>query len=171
MRLNNNGFTLIEVLAVIVVIAVLGGIAIPNVLSSINTSKDKSLEIMISNIVTSSKSLYEEVEYGSGEKPIYQYSADGTKTSIQVTINDTVIETNLQTLVSNGFLEGTCKDSGNNSNCVKVLINPKTKDNIGKCEIKIKKMSSDSGKVSYTVVPNGSGSGCPDGYKESVHNG
>ena len=54
-RLNNKGFTLIEVLVVIAMIALIAGIAIPNVLSSINTSKSVSEKAMIENIKTASQ--------------------------------------------------------------------------------------------------------------------
>ena len=104
MKLNRKGFTLVEVLAVIVIIALLGGIAIPNILSTINTSKNVSEKSMIENIKTASQQLYEEVEF-TGD--IYQYQENGTITTTQITINNNSIETNLQTLVSNGFLSGT----------------------------------------------------------------
>ena len=108
MKLNNKGFTLIEILAVIVILSLLAGIAIPSVLSSINTSKDASYDIMISNIVTASGSLYEEIRYnGSG---LYKYNLDGTHTELIVLANDDSISINLQTLVSNGFLNGSNND-------------------------------------------------------------
>ena len=61
-KLNNKGFTLIEVLAVIAIIAVLGLIAVPNVLSSISTSKESSYKVIVGNIKTASVTLFEEVE-------------------------------------------------------------------------------------------------------------
>ena len=45
MNLNNKGFTLVEVLTVMVLITILGVIAVPNVLDTINNSKDKTLKV------------------------------------------------------------------------------------------------------------------------------
>ena len=44
MKLNSKGFTLVELLAVIVIIAILGIIAIPGVMSNINDSRDASYD-------------------------------------------------------------------------------------------------------------------------------
>jgi prepilin-type N-terminal cleavage/methylation domain-containing protein len=168
MKLNNKGFTLVEVLAIIVIISILGGIAIPSVLSSINNSKIALYNIMISNIVTASQALYEEIEYNK-ENTLYNYNGnDGTKTAEKIEIKNTAIETNLQTLVSNGFLEGTCQEN-NNNNCVKVLIDPKTKNNIGECGIIITKSNSNK-KISYIVTQDDSNTNanCPSTYKKEV---
>ena len=176
MKLNNRGFTLVEVLAVIIILAIIASIAIPNVLSTINSSKDRSYDIMIKNIITASKALYEEVEYG-GE--LHKYTIDDTQidnedetseTSETVSSSTTTdeeliieedtskiiitgesIKINLQTLVSNGFLSGTCYNN-EEENCKKVIINPKTGNDIGNCNIIIKKQKQqDSGKVTYSV--------------------
>lgn len=161
MKLNNKGFTLVEVLAVVAIIAIIGGIAIPGVLSVINTGKDASYNIMISNIVTASQSLYEEVEFGG---VLYQYDANG-KTTTKVTItSDNKLTTSLQTLVSNGFLSGV---NGNDSN-KQILLDPKTNNNIGSCKIVITKSMDDNGKVSYGVINNDSNSICPSEYKKEV---
>lgn len=166
MRINNKGFTLVEVLAVIVIIAILGFIAVPNVLSTINVGKNKSYDIMISNIVTASESLYQEVEYGGGE--LYKYGNDGITTYISIDENN--IEVNLQTLVSNGFLEGT------NNNCTtcsnkneKILLDPRTKEDIGSCNIKITKITKKTeNNVSYVVDNIDSNVKCPNTYKKEV---
>ena len=174
MKLNNKGFTLVEVLAVIAIIALLGAIAIPGVLSTINTSKESSYNIMISNIVTSSQSLYEEVSFGN---TIYRYNSTGI-TSDKVKIESNKITTNLQTLVSNGFLSGAgvedkknssedeegSSESGINSK----ILDPNTKEDIGSCEIVITKETTNN-KTKYTVAPaSNSDEKCPTEYKKEV---
>ena len=51
-KLNSKGFTLIEVLATVVLIAILGLVAVPNVLNTINKSKENSYKILIDDIKT-----------------------------------------------------------------------------------------------------------------------
>lgn len=128
MNLNNKGFTLIEVLAVIVIITVLGGIAIPNVLKSINTSKETSEKVLKDNIKTAAQQLYEEIEYNDNE--LYDYTRSSKQESIK--ISDNVLTIHLQTLIMNGFLGEGDEDS-------KKLINPVTGEDIGDCIITVKK--------------------------------
>ena len=153
MKLNNKGFTLIEVLAILVIISVLLGIAIPSVISSINNSKKASYKILVSNIVTGSIQLYEEVLYGNSEISGYSINENGTE-----------ITTTLQDLVNNGYLRG----SNLKEEVTKVIINPVTNKNIGSCEIIIKRDNSNN-KVTYTVNSNG-GVDCPtdEDYKNGV---
>lgn len=148
--INNKGFTLIEVLAVIAIIAILGLVTVPGVMSTINNSKNSSYNIMVEDIKTASISLYEEVEYVGGT--VYQYDGNGNKKS-QITINNNSIETNLQTLVSNGYLKGTTE------NKKPILKNPKTDKNIGYCSIVITKNVLD--KVNYSITSDSSDENCP----------
>ena len=154
MKLNNKGFTLVEVLAVIVILGVIGGIATSSVLSSINTSKESSYKLMVNNIIIASENLYKEVSFGN---TIYKYEQDGQKNKITIDSSDNTIKINLQTLVSNGFLTGsenTRQDETNkNKRCIK---NPKTKEDIGTCNITIKK----NNKI-YTVFPTTETANCP----------
>lgn len=50
MKMNNKGFSLVELLAVVAIIGVVGGIATVGVMSTINTSKNKSEKIFIDKL-------------------------------------------------------------------------------------------------------------------------
>lgn len=167
-KINNKGFTLIEVLAVIVIIAIIGGIAIPNIMSTINTGKSSSEKAMIANIKTASEQLYEEVENQGllGETDntdkLYDYDKNGTRSNTPITIsdNDKSITIHLQTLVTNGFLS----ETGEN-NETKKLLNPRTRENIGDCMIIITKTVNDTNyKTTYEVKKADSNSICPANY-------
>lgn len=145
-KLNEKGFTLIEVLAVVAIIGILGLISVPSVLNMINNGKKASYNILIDNIKTAAVNLYEEVELMGNT--VYKYVPNETELSL-VTIEadgneSKFIKVNLQTLVNNGFLKGSKNDSNE-----LVILDPKTNEDIGLCEIKIKKTVGD--KVSYEV--------------------
>lgn len=181
--MNNKGFTLIELLAVIVIISILGGIAAVGVISTINSSKNAAYNIMVNNIVTASKTLYDEVSnsYISGSI-VYQFAVKGSdcstdfgcNTNEEITISGNQIKTNLQSLVSNGFLDGIdngCIDSCNKKSdaerdiCLnscsnfnnKILIEPRDKKDIGGCEIIIAKNGNSYTVTNYSI----SNSVCP----------
>lgn len=159
MKLNNKGFTLVEVLAVVVILTILGGVAIVGVLSSINSSKEASYKITIKNIIVASQMMYEETSnkgiMNNSLSKIYEYNELG-QTEIEINfvsiydennqIKNNVIRTNLQTLVSNGYLDGINNDTKNcnDENCKensnkKIILNPKESKDIGKCNIVIYK--------------------------------
>lgn len=125
---------------------------------------------MISNIVSASQSLYEEVDSGI---EIYKYTTSNGKTTTKVIIStsgSSNISTNLQTLVSNGFLAGSnndCSGAGCSNKNKKKLLDPKTKNDIGNCKIKIIKKNS-GGKVIYKVKDNSYSSNCPTSYEKGV---
>lgn len=59
--MNNKGFTLVEMLAVVVILAIIGGIATVGVINSINTSKLKSEKVFVdklSNLIDDYLDLY-----------------------------------------------------------------------------------------------------------------
>ena len=64
MKRKINGFTLVELLGVIVILSILVAITTPFVLGALNAGKDSSYDIMVDNIVTASKMYYEECKYG-----------------------------------------------------------------------------------------------------------
>lgn len=54
--MKNKGFTLVELLAVIIVLSIIGLIAIPTVTSIINNSKENAKKVQIEEIIRSAKS-------------------------------------------------------------------------------------------------------------------
>ena len=161
--MGNKGFTLVEVLAVITIVAVLGLIAIPGVIGTISRGRDNSYQIMVANVKSASISLFEEIEYGDGM--IYQYHQSG-QTSQKITISSNQITVNLQSLVSNGFLQGMNNPSDVNDQSVSnkndsILINPRNNEDIGTCQILIKKIVDINGRVNYQFRSLSSNSSCP----------
>ena len=165
MRLDNKGFTLVEVIAVVAIITILSIVVVPSVLNSINNGKQKSYEVLVGDIKIAAKELYEEVysnELLGDTSKLYQYSYDVDRKEISnsnnvIKITDncidegyrySCIETNLQTLVSNGFLSGST--DGNEQ---KVILNVREDNaNMGNCSIKIVRVvNPSSNKVSYKV--------------------
>lgn len=165
MRLDNKGFTLVEVIAVVAIITILSVVVVPSVLNSINNGKQKSYEVLVVDIKIAAKELYEEVysnELLGDTSKLYQYSYDVDRKEISnsnnvIKIIDncidegyrySCIETNLQTLVSNGFLSGST--DGNEQ---KVILNVREDNaNMGNCSIKIVRVvNPSSNKVSYKV--------------------
>ena len=132
-KMGRDGFTLIEVLAVIVIISIIGAIAAPNVLSSINASKEASEKVLADNIKTAALQLYEEYEFQSIDD-------DGEITDdIDVcSDDDSCIQINLEALVKHGFLKSS--EEGEQK-----LINPRTGEDIGNCVIEIKKITVTNG--------------------------
>ncbi len=55
--MNKKGFTLVELLAVIVLIAILSGIAVPNIMSSINNSKKNTFLLDAKRMVSKAEYL------------------------------------------------------------------------------------------------------------------
>ncbi len=166
-RLNQKGFTLIEVLAVIVIIALLGVIAVPGVLNTINNSKKSSYNIMVDDIKTAGTELFEELEIvGNDLKQYTEAGVSDQKIDIESKELDgklvKEISTNLQTLVSNGFLKGSSnnKETSTNKNA-KILLNPITNKDIGQCKLIIRKVIDDSTKVVYEFYDDSKTSGCP----------
>ncbi len=149
--MNRKGFTLIELLAVIVLIAIIGIITVPNLLNTVNSSKEASYDILIKNIVTASKTYYEECEYGdlSNKEKYGEYVCIITDKTITIKLSD---------LANTGFLSVSVKDVDENNK--KQVLDPRNNNNISDCQITITKNVDASFKVTYTITSNG-GTNCP----------
>lgn len=163
---TNRGFTLIEVLATLAIIAILGLVAIPSVLSTIRKGENSSYYLLIGDIKVAGQQLFEELEYS--KTTLFKYDSTGkTNESIQITkkgTNENQISTNLQSLVSNGFLTGVQNNEKFSANANdKVILNPKNNNDMGNCPIKIIKKKDNKGKVYYEYegLNNDSDQVCP----------
>ena len=140
--MNRKGFTLIELLAVIVLIAIIGIITVPNLLNTVDSSKEASYDILIKNIVTASKTYYEECEYGdlSNKEKYGEYVCIITDKTITIKLSD---------LANTGFLSVSVKDVDENNK--KQVLDPRNNNNISDCQITITKNVDASFKVTYKV--------------------
>ena len=144
--MDNKGFTLVEVLAVVVILGLIGVITVPNVLNTLDSGKRTSDKVLYENIKTAAQSMYEEIYYGGAK--IYSYTTSSATAGSEVSIGGDSISTNIQTLVGNGFLTGVNNSGGTNANS-KIVLNSKSED-LGMCEIKIAKITSGN-KICYKV--------------------
>lgn len=136
-RLNRKGFTLIELVATVVVLAVVLGIGSYAITGVIQRTKEKNYELLVSEIKTAIEDQYMECKYsntGAVSCP------EETATGYEITLN---------TLVTNGYL----KANGDNGN----LINPKNDANINECVVTY---SYANGK--FTYVYDTTNTNCPE---------
>ena len=160
--MNNKGFTLVEVLAVVAILALIGTLTAPSVLKSLDLGKKTSDDVLINNIRVALQTMYEEGYYGNTE--FYQYNLSGvTATKFGVTDSTDSITVNLQTLVGNGFLTGVNNEisascSGTTNCNKKVILNSEGED-LGMCSFKLTKFSGN--KVCYKIEKVSGDSICP----------
>lgn len=152
--MNNKGFTLIELMATIILLAIVMSVATVSVVSYINTSKEKSYDILIENIKIGAQGYFEECENDN----IIETSI--TCPTIYKIDNDEIITETItiyiRDLLTYGFLKSTATEGEN-----KVVKNPKTDEIINSCQIKvIKTVDSITYATSYSVENNG-GTNCP----------
>ena len=143
--MNRKGFTLVELLATLVVLAIVMSIGTYSIINIINNSKEKTYELLISHIKDSSEVYYQECKF-SKETIIKMFNGDKDAANIFCDNNITIGE-----LVEYGYLKGNSTDS----NKKYTIVNPKDNNNISNCEIKI---SYNNGIYITATNPTGS---CP----------
>ena len=114
-KLTKKGFILVELIATIVVLALVVSISAYAITNIINSAKEKNYDRLIKNINAASETYYQECKYCN---------------NTGITCNDTVT---LQELVNYGYLKG----NGTKDNKMEI-INPKDNKNIGACSIAVK---------------------------------
>ena len=118
-KLNKKGFTLVELIATIVVLSLVVSISAYAITNIINSAKEKNYDLLIKNIKDASETYYQECKYSN---------------NTGITCNDTVT---LQELVNYGYLKG----NGTKDNKMKIVnpkVNPKDNNDIGECSIAVK---------------------------------
>ena len=139
-KLNKKGFALVELIATIVVLALVVSISAYAITNIINSAKAKNYELLIKNIKDASETYYQECKY--------KYSNNSG-----ITCNDNVT---LQDLVNYGYLKG----NGTKDDKM-VIVNPKDNINIGECSIAIKY---ENGKLTITKEKKTNNGSCPEEY-------
>ena len=148
--MNNRGFTLVELLATLVILAIVLTIGSFSIIKIIEHSKEKNFNLLLGEIRSAAEMYYQECKYGE--------SLDDDE---NVCSHDNGIYiTKLSTLVSYGFLKGndTIKDDRSVNYQKYTIINPNDEVNISECEISIKY---DDGVVVDAVAPLANSS-CPN---------
>ena len=132
--MNNKGFTLVELIATILLLALVMSIGTYSVVTLIRDSKEKNYEMLISNVKDAVETYRIECKYNEG-------SCNTTLT--------------LGWLVSNGYLSGNSKDED-----VYALVNPMDNKPIGDCEISYSYATA----TGITIVANNQTGSCPTSY-------
>jgi len=153
-RINDKGFTLVELIATLVILALVMGIGAVSITKVIENSKKKDYELLITEINNAVELYYQECKYSQNgviDCPSIDYSG-----YYNITLGD---------LVSKGFLKGNAtiktedeKDPNNNK---LTLVNPNNNNNISDCRIKYRY---DSGKIEVKTSGQNSTSSCPTEY-------
>lgn len=144
-KLNKKGFTLVELIATIVVLALVVSISAYAITNIINSAKEKNYDLLIKNIIDASETYYQECKY--------KYSNNSG-----ITCDDTVT---LQDLVNYGYLKGNGTEDKKmeNVNPKMKIVNPKNNEYIGECSIAVKY---ENGKL--TIESMSDNNSCPNDY-------
>lgn len=141
--MNNKGFTLVEILVVLVLLGLVVSIAGYSIVGTMNSANDELYNQLISNIKDGAEMYYQECKYGKTD-------------AIVCVTNGTGFEITLGDMVSYGYLAGNSKSNTGQF----AIINPKSKNNIGSCKIKV---IYSSGSIQVSNLSTGDGN-CPSEY-------
>lgn len=145
-KIDNKGFTLIELIITIVVLAILlsiTGVAISNIF---NKTKDKNYSLLINDINSAAEMYYQECNYMNPYENQNQYCKKDDD-------GNYVIQ--LSTLVELGFLSSSDSSS-------LTLKNPKDENDISDCQISIK---AGEGIVTVSAYTDNNNESCPTSYE------
>ena len=123
--MNNRGFTLVELLATIIILAIVIGIGSLSVTAIINNSKQKNFDILVGNIKEGAEVYYQECKYAINSGISCEETTTGGTVYYTISLGD---------LVKYGYIKGNSTGADNKY----TITNPnKNDDNIACCTIKI----------------------------------
>lgn len=127
---NNKGFTLVELIAAIVLLSLVVGITSYSIIGIINRNKEENYNLLIKNINSAAETYYQECRYSNNDM-----------------INCNKIENDeykisLGDLVNYGFLKGNEKIKEGIDKDKYTIVNPLDNTNISNCEITVKFVNS-----------------------------
>ena len=120
-KLNNKGFTLIEVLAVVIILSVLMAIMFPSVSYLINMNKENNYEDMKSGFVQATKVLFSDYRYEVSIDGVCNTSDEEKNILVVGDYNLVESRVPIQVLVNESNV--TVNEDGN-------IVNPKNKEEI-----------------------------------------
>lgn len=127
--MNNKGFTLIEALSVIVLVSIVLAVGGYAVSVNLKDSKEKSLDILKSNIKNGAINYYNECKYLSGSNSMCNGKYEKNENKLIITVNN---------LKEYGFLEGIMEEDNTGASIGNlVIVNPVSGEDIRDCEIKL----------------------------------
>ena len=140
MKLNRKGFTLVEVLAVVVILGIIMLIAIPNVNKLIIRNKKENCEAMKKNIINATKNYFSDYRYKVSVK-IDDCTSENTQAKVSsinnIELKDYNYRLPINVLIENGYLKAkdnklknqvTGKEINNENTYVTVKYNCSRKD-------------------------------------------
>ena len=155
MKYNNKGFTLVELLAAIILLAIVAGFGTYAITHIIKSSKEKNYQLLVKNIKDAAGVYYQECRYERKASVTGEYEGaicEVTPSNFQ--IDGYTIP--LRALVQQGYLVGNAK---NETTGEYILVDPRTNNGIGDCYIAVGYIRGGS-KDEVKVYSDGS-SGCP----------
>lgn len=117
---NKLGFTLVELLATLVVLAIVLSIGAYSIINIIKSSKTENYNVLVKNIKSAAETYYQECKYDNKNAISNGLSCDNTGGTYTLTLSE---------MVQYGYLTSNDGDTG--------LKNPKNDDDIGNCKIAI----------------------------------
>lgn len=118
--MNRKGFTLVELLATLIILAIVMSLGTYSIINIINNSKNKNYDVLISNIKDSAETYYQECKFA--QNSIITCTKDGD--GYTITLGD---------LVTYGYLKGNSKDDEKKF----TIVNPKDNNSIAACTINV----------------------------------
>lgn len=153
--MNNKGFTLIELMAVIMLLALITTIATTSVVGIINSSKEKSLKVLEKNINVAAQEYFEECEN------LDIFASDFHEEACNNLIVDSsgadsfakYANISLGKLLQYGYLKSTAVLIDEAGHEIKIIENPVSNKSMNDCVIKIMKYFNETnGSVWYEII-------------------